>query len=147
MSRFIITSACWFVDPEILHQAFLHRAERKVKKTATVSFQGNRYQVPSFLRGQTIQLRYNPFDLSRLEIWFQDQFLEMAQPEKIVATHHPDVTLDPAPAAPSSDTSLDYLALLRNEHQRLIQAQLPGINFSQLSTNTNDQETDNDHPQ
>jgi transposase InsO family protein len=133
------------VDPETLHQAFLHRAGRKVAKTATISFQGNRYQVPSFLRGQTIALRYDPFDLTRLEIWYQNQFLEMAQPEKIVASHHPDVTPDPAPTAPSPHTSLDYLALLRNERQRLIEAQLGGINFSQLGHDQ--QEADNDHPQ
>lgn len=133
------------VDPETLHQAFLHRDERKVAKTATVSFQGNRYQVPAFLRGQTIELRYDPFDLSRLEIWFQEQFLEMAAPEKIVATHHPDVTPDPVPAAPSPDTSLDYLALLRNERQRFIEAQLGGINFSQL--NHDQQEAPHDDAQ
>jgi len=127
------------IDPETLHQAFLHRVERKVVKTATISFLGNRYQVPPFLRGQTIELRYNPFDLSRLEIWFQGQFLEMATPEKIVASHHPDVTPDPTPAAPSPDTSLDYLALLRNERQRLIEAQLGGINFSQLNHNDQNQ--------
>ncbi len=55
----------------------------------------------------------------------------MATPEKMVATHHPEVTPDPTPAAPSPDTSLDYLALLRNERQRLIESQLGGINFSQ----------------
>ena len=104
--------------------------------------------MPSFLRGKSIELRYDPFDLSRLEIWYQEQFLDMATPEKIVATHHPDVTPDPTPAAPSPDTSLDYLALLRNERQRLIESQLGGINFSQLSLDEQDeQETDNDHPQ
>ncbi len=133
------------VDPETLHQAFLHRDGRKVAKTATVSFQGNRYHVPSFLRGKSIELRYDPFDLSRLEIWYQEQFLEIAQPEKIVTSHHPDVTPDPSPAAPSPDTSLDYLALLRNERQRLIEAQLGGINFSQLSLD--EQEADNDDAQ
>jgi putative transposase len=137
------------IDPETLHQAFLHRDGRKVAKTATVSFQGNRYCVPSFLRGKSIELRYDPFDLSRLEIWYQEQFLEMATPEKIVATHHPDVTPDPTPPAPSPDTSLDYLALLRNERQRLIEAQLGGINFSQLSLDLrlDEQEADNDDPQ
>lgn len=137
------------IDPETLHQAFLHRDGRKVAKTATVSFQGNRYGVPSFLRGKSIELRYDPFDLSRLEIWYQGQFLEMATPEKIVATHHPDVTPDPSPPAHSPDTSLDYLALLRHERQRLIEAQLGGINFSQLSLDLrlDEQETDNDPAQ
>lgn len=138
------------IDPEILYQAFLHRVERKVAKTATISFQSNRYQVPSFLRGQSIQLRYDPFDLSQLEIWFQGQFLEMASPEKLVTTHHPAVTPDPTPTTPASDTSLDYLALLRNERQRLIESQLGGLNFSQLNphqdTDPQDQQTDQQDP-
>lgn len=120
------------VDPDLLVQAFLHRVQRQVTKTATISFLGNRYHVPAFLRGQTVELRYDPLDLSRLEIWFRGQFLDLAQPEKLVASHHPDATPDPVPTPPP-DTSLDYLALLRNERQRLIEATLGGINFAHLS--------------
>jgi len=119
------------VDPDLLRQAFLHRAERQVAKTATVSFQGNRYHVPAFLRGQTIQLRYDPLDLAHLEIWFRGQLLETAVPEKLVTSHHPDATPAPVPAPPP-DSGLDYLALLRNERQRLIETTLGGINFSAL---------------
>jgi len=121
------------VDPTTLRQAFLHRAQRKVTKTATISFQGNRYHVPDYLRGQTIDLRYDPFDLSQLELWFQDTFLQLAQPERLVQLSLPDLELDPTPASPPPQTGLDYLALLRAEHQRLIEAQLEGIHFSQLS--------------
>jgi transposase InsO family protein len=120
------------VAPELLHQAFLHRVERQVTKTATVSFLGNRYHVPAFLRGQKVQLRYDPLDLTRLEIWHRDQFLELATPEIIVASHHPEATPDPVPT-PAADPSLDYLALLRLERQRLLEASLGGINFSQLT--------------
>jgi putative transposase len=59
-------------DPERLRQAFLQRDERKVTKTATVSFQGNRYTVPAYLRGKWVDLRYDPFDLTRLEVWYND---------------------------------------------------------------------------
>jgi transposase InsO family protein len=121
------------VDPVTLRQAFLHRAQRHVTKTATISFQGNRYRVPDYLRGQTIELRYDPFDLSQLELWFQDTFLQSVQPDHLVNPSHPDVEPDPRPVAPPADTGLDYLALLRCEHQRLIQAQLEGIHFSQLT--------------
>jgi putative transposase len=121
------------VDPATLRQAFLHRDQRTITKTATFSFQGNRYRVPDYLRGQSVELRYDPFDLSQLELWFQDTFLQMAQPDHLVKPIHPDVTPDPRPASPPADTGLDYLALLRTEHQRLIQAQLEDIHFSQLT--------------
>lgn len=130
-------------DPEELRQAFLHRAERKVYKTATISFEGNRYTVPAYLRGQRVELRYDPFDLTRLKVWFNDTFLQLAEPEKIVTTIHPDVEPDPVPAHPPPDTGLDYLALLRVERERLLQEQLGTIQFTQLES-SNPKENEND---
>lgn len=119
------------VDPQELRQAFLHRASRKVSKTSTVSFRGNRYRVSPYLRRQSIEIRYDPFDLTSLEVWFRDTFIELAQPEQIVTSVHPDVEPDPLPP-PTADTGLDYLALLRAERERLLKAELQGIRFSQL---------------
>ena len=121
-------------DPEQLRQAFLHRDQRKVTKSATFSFRGNRYRVPAYLRRQSIQLRFDPFDLTRIEVWFNDAFLQLAEPDKIVTTTHPDVEPDPVPT-PSPDSGLDYLALLRAERERLIQSRLDGIHFTQLQQN------------
>jgi transposase InsO family protein len=143
------------VDPTTLRQAFLHRDQRKVTKTATISFQANRYRVPAYLRGRTIELRYDPCDLAHLELWFQDTFLQLAQPDRLLNPTHPKVQPDPTPAAPAPQTGLDYLALLRAEHQRLIEAQLDGIHFSQLTDppttaqqhDPNSQEDDHDHAQ
>ena len=118
-------------DPTQLRHAFLHRDQRKVTKTATFSFQGNRYRVADYLRGQKVELRYDPFALSRIEVWFQNTFLQLAEPDRVVTTVHPDVEPDPVPVPPPH-TGLDYLALLRAERQRLLQQQLQGIHFSQL---------------
>jgi len=131
-------------DPEELRHAFLHREQRKVTKTDTFSFRRNRYRVPAYLRRQSIEIRYDPFDLTRIEVWFNGTFLQLAKPDKIVTTIHPDVEPDPVPT-PTPDTGLDYLALLRAERERLIQEQLDGIHFSQLAEpTTNLQEKEND---
>jgi len=129
-------------DPEELRQAFLHRETRKVTKTSTFSFRGNRYRVPAYLLRQSVQLRYDPFDLTRIEVWFNDTFLQIAEPDKIVTTVHPDVELDPVPEPPP-DSSLDYLALLRAERERMVREQLDGIHFSQLESLT-DKEQERD---
>jgi transposase InsO family protein len=128
------------VDPTELRQAFLHRDQRKVTKTATFSFKRNRYRVADYLRGRTVELRYDPFDLSRIEVWFQDTFLQIAALDRLVTTLHPDVEPDPTPVVPP-DTGLDYLALLRTERERLLREQLQGIHFSQLTASE-----DNDDP-
>jgi len=124
-------------DPEELRQAFLHRDTRKVTKTATFSFHRNRYRVPDYLRRQSIELRYDPFDLTQIEVWFNDAFLQLAEPDQIVTTIHPDVTPDPVPVS-ESDSGLDYLALLRQERERLIHEHLDTIHFSQLKPKEND---------
>ena len=129
-------------DPEELRQAFLHRDERKVYQTATISFHSNRYTVPAYLRGKRVELRYDPFDLTRLEVWFNDTFLQLAEPEEIVTTTHPDVEPDPVPT-PSPDSGLDYLALLRTERERLLQEQLETIQFTRLDS-SNPKENEND---
>jgi len=133
-------------DPEKLRQAFLHRVERNVRKTATVSFKGNRYSVPAYLRGKRVELRYDPFDLTRLEVWYNDAFLDLAEPEEIVTTNDPDVDLDPVPK-PSPDSGLDYLALLRLERERLIQEQIDTIHFTQLDGSNPKEDSPNDHSQ
>ena len=133
-------------DPTQLRQAFLHRAQRKVTKTATFSFQGNRYRVADYLRRQTVELRYDPFDLARIEVWFQNTFLQLAEPDRVVTTVHPDVEPDPVPTPPP-DTGLDYLALLRAERDRLLQQQLEGIHFSQLPSPAQQTEEDQNDDQ
>jgi len=130
------------VDPTELRQAFLHRETRKVTKTATFSFKNNRYRVADYLRRRTVELRYDPFDLSRIEVWFQDTFLQIAEPDRLVTTVHPDVEPDPVPVVPPEER-LDYLALLRTERERLLHEQLQGIQFTQLAL----PEESNDQPE
>jgi len=130
------------VDPTELRQAFLHRDQRKVTKTATFSFKRNRYRVADYLRGRAVELRYDPFDLSRIEVWFQDTFLQIAELDRLVTTVHPDVEPNPTPVVPP-DTGLDYLALLRSERDRLLREQLQSIQFTQLSA----AEENDDQPQ
>ena len=133
-------------DPEELRAAFLHRDQRKVTKTATFSFRSNRYRVAAYLRGQAVELRYDPFDLTHIEVWFQDTFLQNAEPDRVVTTIHPDVTPDPVPPPPPG-SGLDYLALLRTERERLLQQQLEGIHFTQLSSPDNAKEKNDDGAQ
>jgi len=92
------------------------------------------------VRRQKIELRYDPFDLTQLEVWFQDTFLQLAAPDRVVTTVHRDVEPDPVPTPPPG-TGLDYLALLRAERERLLQQQLQGLHFSQLTDDTT-----SDHP-
>ncbi|WP_372700104.1 DDE-type integrase/transposase/recombinase [Arthrobacter sp. JSM 101049] len=51
-------------SPEVIAEAFRWSVTRRVSKTATVSLQGNTYQVDPLLAGTHVELVYDPFDLT-----------------------------------------------------------------------------------
>jgi hypothetical protein len=53
---------------------FLARATRRVRLDATISLDATLWEVPVHLRGRQVQLRYEPFQWSVLEVWYQDKF-------------------------------------------------------------------------
>jgi putative transposase len=120
------------VDPLTLRNAFLYRVTRQAAKTGHVNFQGNRYSVPGYLVGQKVELRYDPFDLANVEVWYNSQYLEPARPLHIQATVQPGVTPDPV-SPPTPASGVDYLSLLRQEYEQLLREQLPPIPFTRLT--------------
>lgn len=123
------------VDPETLRLAFLWREKRKVYRDATIALQGNRYQVDSALAGRKIELRYDPFDLSRLEIYLEGRSLGTATVITQKRQRHLKVerlaTEPPDPPKPQS--SLDFLAALREEYRAQQQRELGPLQFSRLT--------------
>ena len=121
-------------DPETVRRAFLWREKRKVRKDATLSLQGNRYQVEPHLAGRTLELRFDPFDLSQIELYLDGTRLGLATVVTQNRQRHLAVerlaTEPPDPPKPKS--SLDYLAALRAEYQAQQQRELGPLQFSQL---------------
>ncbi len=58
---------------------FLCRAQRRVRLDATFSLAGQLWEAPVHLRGQLIQIRFDPFAWRRLEIWWEGKFLAQAR--------------------------------------------------------------------
>ena len=46
---------------------------------ATVSLEGQLWEVPVHLRGRIVELRFNPFDWARVEIWHEDKLVALAR--------------------------------------------------------------------
>ncbi len=124
-------------DAETLRKAFLWRETRKVRRDGRIELQGNTYQVPANLAGRKIELRFDPFDLSNLEIWLDANNLGKATitqqgRQKHIAVEHL-VTQPPQPAKPKS--SLDYLSALRQEHQEKLRHEAGQLQFARLLPN------------
>ena len=122
------------VDPQVLGRAFLWREQRKVRKDGTLSLQGNRYQVEPYLAGRTLELRFDPFDLSAIDLYLDEQPLGQAIVVSQGRQKHLAVQrlVSDAPEPAKTGDSLDYLAALRAEHRQLLQQEAGQLHFARL---------------
>lgn len=134
LERFTAQSPPQLPGPALLREAFLWSATRQVTKTATVSFQGNRYEVDPALIGRTVELIFDPFDLARIEIRFNHSSFGIAVPHQLRSHVHHQVEgrRDDEDEQPPPATGIDYLALIEAEHR---DATRRAINFADLDPN------------
>lgn len=113
LERFVASAASLrYATAEELHEAFLWSEHRMVTKTATVSLHSNTYEVDAALVGRKVELVFDPFDLTRIEVRWSGRPMGVAVPHTIGRHTHPaarsEPGVDPAPSA----TGIDYLRLV-----------------------------------
>jgi putative transposase len=102
--------------PAQLREAFLWSEWRTVTKTATVGLHGNKYEVDAALAGRKVELVFDPFDLTRIQVRWHGRSMGHAVPHAIGRhVHHKARADDPTPAAPTP-TGIDYLRLVEQQH-------------------------------
>jgi len=121
------------LDPEVIRELFLVRADRTVhKKDSCVAVEGRRFLVESYLRGQRVQVRFDPGDLRWVIIFHEGRRIQKAFPQPINAPPEPHPT--PEQAGEQVRQSVDYLALLREDYdQKLIEHARP-LAYTQLES-------------
>jgi putative transposase len=137
LERFGAAGSPALPSPELLREAFLWQHTRTVTKTATVSLHGNEYEVDAALVGRRCELIFDPFDLTRIEVRYQDRPLGLAVPVRIGRHTHPQAKPEPAPPAPS--TGIDYLGLIREQRE----SELRGRQIDYRALENNDNDNDN----
>jgi len=123
-------------DPETVRRAFLWREKRQVRRDATISLQGNRYQVDTRYAGRTLELRFDPFDLSQIELYLDGVSQGLAtvlvqNRQRHLAVEH--LATEP-PEPPKPQSSLDYLAALRAEYHAQHQRELGPLQFARVTS-------------
>jgi putative transposase len=131
LERFMAAGIPDVPAPALLREAFLWSATRTVTKTATVSLAANRYEVDPALVGRRIELVFDPFDLTDVEVRFNGQAMGHAAVHTVREHVHPQAAghlaqPDDMPANPG----IDYLALVAAEHR---DATRHSINFAGLT--------------
>jgi putative transposase len=134
-------------SPAQLAEAFLWSVHRQVRKTATVSLFGNAYEVDPFLVGRTVELLFDPFDLTRIEVRHNGKPTGLASPQVIGRHAHPKARTERPAPPPAPPTGIDYLRLVEADHRA---ADARRINFDALTsqaTNTAPADDDPEHGQ
>lgn len=76
--RFAARSTHLRLAGEDLDRLFLHRVNRSVRKDATFSLHGRLYEVSPSLRGERVEVHYNPFSDGVVEVYFKGRYAERA---------------------------------------------------------------------
>ncbi len=112
LDRFATATALRYPTPEQLHEAFLWSETRTVTKTATVSLHTNTYEVDAALVGRRVELVFDPFDLTRIEVRWSGRPMGEAVAVVIGRHVHPGARPEPGVETPPPPTGIDYLRLI-----------------------------------
>lgn len=117
--------------PARLAEAFLWAEYRTVTKTALVSLHSNTYQVDPVLAGRRVELVFDPFDLTTIEVRAQGKPMGLAIPHRVSRHAHPKARPEtPANQPPPAATGINYLLLVDQQHQQHLGEQ---INYTALT--------------
>ena len=131
LERFSTGAAVRCPTAEALHEAFLWSETRTVTKTATVSLFSNSYEVDAALVGRRVELVFDPFDLTRIEVRYNNRPMGAAVPVVIGRHSHPAARPEPGSEAPPPATGIDYLALIEASAEDRLDKQV--ISFADLA--------------
>jgi len=119
------------VDLQQVLPLFLQRARRKVHRDfSDIQLQGCFFQVDPRLRGDSVEVRYDPFaPLDRVLLYSAnaDQYLGTGQRYQREPGAHPPTT----PATPAKPKH-NYLELLLQQHEQSLEARSQGIDFRRV---------------
>ena len=100
-----------------------------------MSLHGNTYQVDPLLAGRRVELVFDPFDLTRIEVRVAGVPAGTALPHRIGRHTHPKARPETPPDPAPTPTGIDYAAFLGATHQAELAA---GVNYAALSRSHGD---------
>ncbi|MGH9298950.1 MAG: Mu transposase C-terminal domain-containing protein [Acidimicrobiales bacterium] len=115
MERFMAPGPPCLPSPSLLHEAFLWSEIRTVAKTATVRLHANSFEVDAALVGKRVELVFDPFDMTAIEVRFEGRPMGLAVPVHIGAHTHPKARPEARPAP--APTPIDYLDLVQKRRE------------------------------
>jgi putative transposase len=117
-----------FIDPELLATAFLHSEDRKVDKSGCISFMGKKYEVGLPFIGRTVQVVYDPNNITELTIEYEGHTPWTVR-ELIIGERSGIRPTLPDHLQPEPADSSRLLRAAEKKHEKRIENQLPAISY------------------
>ncbi len=118
--RFLSQGPPQLVEPSLLREAFRWAVRRRVTRTASVSLAGNRYKVDDALALRQVELRFDPEDLTKLDVYWEGRPMGQAVPFVLGRHVHrqvPPTVADASNLTVTPKTGVDYLGLVLAKHE------------------------------
>ena len=121
---------------EDITEIFLYRETRSVHhSTGIIKLDGNIYQCHNeFLLGRKVDLRYDPFDMSRIFVYFEGAFSECAYP---VSLKNPVYRSMPEENRPEQravrQSSVEFFSRLKQKESEVKKAETHRIDYAKLN--------------
>jgi len=126
--------------PAELHEAFLWSAVRTADKTGAISLFGNHYEIDAALVESKVELVFDPFDLSDIEVRYQGRSMGKAVPRQI--RHHTHPKARPETVPPPKASGINYLGLIAS---RVAAENARRIAYAEMDSPATDTDTDTDN--
>jgi hypothetical protein len=124
-----------FLHPTYITDAFLHCEDRKVDKVGCVSFCGQKYEAGLVFLGHTVQIVYDPADISVVTIEAPGHAPWTAKPIQIGERTGPRPSLPTQlTKQPAQHSRLLSAATARNDQRRQSAKTAPAVSYRNLFT-------------
>lgn len=126
------TTPLRFHSLEALQDAFLWEAERTVDKSGCLKLEGQLYEAGTEYIRKKVILRYDPFDLSTVQLWYRGQKAKLIAPARIGEYNQTEkISIEKREEASESR----ILATYAQEHQKRFKKQLGAFELRKEAPN------------
>lgn len=121
---------------EEITEIFLYREKRKVGlSNGAIKLNGNIYSSPDVsLLGKNIEVRFDPYDMSRIYVYYEGSFVHIAYPRSLSNTVYQKV-----PEESNTDekqirsSSIEFFTRLKQKEQEILKKESASIDFTKLN--------------
>jgi len=106
-------------DLEAFNSLFLFKEERTINKYGQIRFNNNFYKVHDLPIGEIVEIRYDPFDISSVQLFHQGKFIRLLQAYKLTQKSISSMPEEKKNIALVSKHAQVYFSKIREKHMQM----------------------------